>query len=74
MESSGRIPCSKNSETRAAYARSAGRECRHDDSVFKTIDEVRDAVRTFAARYNADRLIEKNGYLGPIDARAIRLD
>ena len=42
--------------------------------VFQTIDEVRDAVRAFAARYNAEWLIEKNGYLSPRDARAARLD
>ena len=42
--------------------------------VFQTIDEVRDAVRNFAARYNAEWLIEKNRYLSPLDARAARLD
>jgi putative transposase len=42
--------------------------------VFQTIDEVRDAVRTFAARYNDEWLIEKNVYLSPLDARAARLD
>jgi hypothetical protein len=42
--------------------------------VFQTIDEVREAVREFAARYNAAWLIEKNGYLGPLDARAARRD
>jgi transposase InsO family protein len=42
--------------------------------VFQTIDEVREAVREFVARYNAEWLIEKNGYLGPLDARAARLD
>jgi hypothetical protein len=31
-------------------------------------------VRDFAARYNAEWLIEKNGYLSPLDARAARLD
>jgi len=41
---------------------------------FQTIDEVRDAVRDFAARYNAEWLIEKNGYLSPLNARAARLD
>ena len=38
--------------------------------IFQTIDEVRDAVRGFAARYNAEWLIEKNGYLSPNAARA----
>ena len=33
--------------------------------VFQTIDEVRDAVRDFAALYNAEWLIEKNGYRSP---------
>jgi transposase InsO family protein len=42
--------------------------------VFQTIDEVRDTVRAFAARYNAEWLIEKNGYRSPLDARAARLD
>ena len=45
-----------------------------DGRVFQTIDEVRDAVRDFAARYNAEWLVEKNGYLSPLDARAARLD
>ncbi len=40
--------------------------------VFQTIDEVRNAVRNFAARYNAAWLIEKNGYLSPLDARGRR--
>jgi putative transposase len=38
--------------------------------IFETIDEVRDAVRAFAARYNAEWLIEKNGYRSPADMRA----
>ena len=42
--------------------------------VFQTIDEVRHAIRDFAVRYNAEWLIEKNGYLSPLDARAARLD
>ena len=42
--------------------------------IFETIAQVRDAVRTFVARYNAEWLIEKNGYLSPLDARAARLD
>ena len=42
--------------------------------VFQTIDEVREAVREFVARYNAQWLIEKNRYLSPIDARAAWLD
>jgi transposase InsO family protein len=42
--------------------------------IFQTIDEVRDAVRDFVARYNAEWLVEKNGYLSPNDARAARLD
>jgi hypothetical protein len=39
-----------------------------------TIDELRDAIRDFAARCNAEWLIEKNGYLSPLDARAAHLD
>ena len=38
--------------------------------IFQTIDEVRDAVRGFVARYNAEWLIEKNGHQSPLDARA----
>jgi putative transposase len=38
--------------------------------IFQTIEEVRDAVRAFAARYNAEWLIEKNGYRSPADMRA----
>ena len=38
--------------------------------IFQTIDEVRDAVRAFVARYNAEWLIGKNGYLSPNAARA----
>ena len=38
--------------------------------IFQTLDEVRDAVRAFVARYNAEWLIEKNGHRSPNDARA----
>jgi putative transposase len=38
--------------------------------IFQTIDEVRDAVRAFAARYNAEWLIEKNGQRSPDAMRA----
>ena len=38
--------------------------------IFQTIDEVRNAVRTFVARYNDEWLIEKNGYRSPEAARA----
>jgi putative transposase len=38
--------------------------------IFETIDEVRDAVRAFVARYNAEWLIEKNGHRSPADMRA----
>lgn len=33
--------------------------------IFQNIEEVRTAVRDFIARYNAEWLIEKNGYLSP---------
>jgi transposase InsO family protein len=33
--------------------------------VFETLEDVRDAVRAFIARYNADWLVEKNGYHSP---------
>jgi putative transposase len=38
--------------------------------IFQTIEEVRDAVRAFVARYNAEWLVEKNGYRSPDAARA----
>ena len=38
--------------------------------IFQTIDEVRDAVRAFVVRYNAEWLIEKNGHRSPNDMRA----
>jgi putative transposase len=38
--------------------------------IFQTIGEVRDAVRAFVARYNAEWLVEKNGYRSPDAARA----
>jgi transposase InsO family protein len=42
--------------------------------VFHSIDEVREAVRDCIARSKAAWLIEKNGSLSPLDARAARLD
>ena len=42
--------------------------------IFQTIDEVRDAVRAFVARYNAEWLVEKNGHRSPLDARAAWLE
>jgi transposase InsO family protein len=38
--------------------------------IFQTIDEVRTAVREFVARYNAEWLVEKNGYRSPAQMRA----
>src|SRR5215207_718440 len=38
--------------------------------IFQTIDEVRDAVRAFVARYNAEWLTEKSGYRSPAQMRA----
>jgi putative transposase len=38
--------------------------------IYQTINEVRDAVRAFVARYNTEWLIEKNGLRSPSDARA----
>ena len=38
--------------------------------IYQTIDEVRDAVRDFVARYNTEWLIEKNGLRSPSDTRA----
>jgi hypothetical protein len=42
--------------------------------VFQTIDQVRDTVRDFATRYNAEWLIEKNRFRSPLDARPAWLD
>ena len=38
--------------------------------IYQTVDEVRDAIRAFVARYNAEWLIEKNGHRSPDAARA----
>jgi transposase InsO family protein len=38
--------------------------------IFQTINDVRDAVRAFVARYNAEWLVEKNGYRSPTQMRA----
>jgi transposase InsO family protein len=38
--------------------------------IFRTIEDVRAAVRDFVARYNAEWLIEKNGYRSPAQMRA----
>jgi len=38
--------------------------------IYQTIDEVREAVRTFVAHYNAPWLIDKNAYQSPNDARS----
>jgi transposase InsO family protein len=39
--------------------------------IFQTIDDVREAVRAFVARYNAEWLIEKNSHRSPADMRAV---
>jgi hypothetical protein len=39
-----------------------------------TIDEVREAVREFVARYNAEWMVEKDGFRSPLDAHAAHLD
>ena len=39
--------------------------------IFQTIDDVRDAVRAFVARYNTEWLIEKNGHRSPAHRRAV---
>jgi putative transposase len=38
--------------------------------IFQTIEDVRIAVRDFVARYNAEWLVEKNGYRSPAGMRA----
>ncbi len=37
--------------------------------VYRNLDELRDAVRQFVDRYNAQWLVEKNGFLSPNQAR-----
>jgi transposase InsO family protein len=37
--------------------------------IYRNLDELRDAVRQFVKRYNAQWLVEKNGYLSPNQAR-----
>jgi putative transposase len=37
--------------------------------IYQTIDDVRDAARSFVACYNAEWLIEKIGYTSPTQAR-----
>ncbi len=37
--------------------------------IYQTIDDVRAAVRSFVVRYNAEWLIEKNGFRSPATAR-----
>jgi transposase InsO family protein len=37
--------------------------------VFETLEDLREAVRAFIARTNAEWLIEKNGFLSPHDLR-----
>ncbi|TFG80154.1 MAG: IS3 family transposase [Chromatiales bacterium] len=37
--------------------------------IYQTIDDVRDAVRSFVTQYNAKWLIEKIGYISPTQAR-----
>ena len=38
--------------------------------IFRTIEDVRAAVRDFVARYNAEWLVEKNGYRSSAQMRA----
>ena len=38
--------------------------------IFQTIADLRDAVRDFVARYNAEWLVEKNGYRSPAQMRS----
>jgi transposase InsO family protein len=38
--------------------------------IFRTVEDVRQAVATFLALYNAQWRLEKNGFLTPLEARA----
>jgi len=40
---------------------------------FETLDELRAAVRRFAATYNREWLIERHGYRSPLEARELML-
>ena len=37
--------------------------------IYRNLDDLRDAVRAFVDRYNAEWLVEKNGFLSPNQAR-----
>ena len=37
--------------------------------IYRNIAELRDAVRDFVELYNAQWIVEKNGYLSPAQAR-----
>ncbi len=52
-------------------SRHRGRGCgsRRAGRIFQTIGDVRNAVRVFVARYNAEWLIKKNGHRSPADMR-----
>ena len=39
---------------------------------YRNLEELRDAVRLFLGRYNDQWLVEKNGFLGPNQARKQR--
>ena len=40
-----------------------------DGRIYRNIAELRDAVRDFVELYNAQWIVEKNGYLSPAQAR-----
>ena len=40
-----------------------------DFRIYRNIAELRDAVRDFVELYNAQWIVEKNGYLSPAQAR-----
>ena len=69
IRSWGIAPSSPSSESRKPMASSSALSDLKEQIVygriFQTVDEVRDAVRAFAARYNAEWLIEKNGHRSP---------
>ncbi len=52
----------------------AGASAAQNGRIFQTIDEVRNAVRVFVARSNAEWLIEKNGHRSPAAMRTAWLD
>lgn len=61
-----------NGQRRAAYERffRTLKEQIVHGRIYQNIDDLRAAIGSFVARYNAEWLIEKNGLRSPCEARA----